>query len=88
MKPTAAGLCAVLIMCGCAEPTPTAAELDKIHARAVVLGDELADMIIEDNGGAVVRLRFDADVDLDLYVTDPLLDTTYLPGTKLASAGS
>ena len=67
----------VLVLSGCAEPPPTEQELAAIREHAGALSGDLADIAVDDRGGVVVRLIFDADVDLDLYVTDPLLDTTY-----------
>ncbi len=67
----------VFTLHGCAEPAPTTTELGTIQARAAELSNELSNTLRVDDSSIVVRLQFDADVDLDLYVTDPLLDTTY-----------
>jgi hypothetical protein len=40
-----------------------------------------------EGGGVVVRLAFGADADLDLYVTDPLLDTVYFARHETRTGG-
>lgn len=65
------------LVAGCAEPEAAPAEREAMAVRAEVLAGALADAPIEAHKGLVVRLMFDDNVDLDLYVTDPLLETVY-----------
>ncbi|MGK0258995.1 MAG: hypothetical protein ACI96M_002432 [Candidatus Azotimanducaceae bacterium] len=62
---------------GCAEPLPTEADIAVIDQQADHLAQTLAGEKLAQTSPVVVRLMFDSDVDLDLYVTDPLLDTVY-----------
>lgn len=66
-----------LLLAGCAEPEPTLEERGAIAARAGAIGQTLADRAAAPVEGLVVRLMFEENVDLDLYVTDPLLETVY-----------
>ncbi|MGE3464932.1 MAG: hypothetical protein AB7I04_23750, partial [Pseudomonadales bacterium] len=65
------------LLAGCAEPAPTADERAALTAEAGRLAGSLADLPVAAPDGLVVRLMFDEHVDLDLYVTDPLLETVY-----------
>lgn len=67
----------LLLALGCAEPQLTEAQLAVIDQQAEHLAQTLAGQALEQPMPIVVRLMFNSDVDLDLYVTDPLLDTVY-----------
>ena len=74
--PLLTALAGVLLF-GCAEPEPTVEAREAIAARAESLAASLAGGQVDRARGLVVRLMFESDVDLDLYVTDPLLETVY-----------
>ncbi len=84
------GLLIALCLTGCARPAVSEDEIALLQAQAAVLAQELA----EDNaaesseeGGIVVRLAFSDEADLDLYVTDPLLETVYFARHETRSGG-
>ena len=59
-------------------------------AALAVQADELAARLSvrsEDRRGLIVRLAFGAEADLDLYVTDPLLDTVYFARHESRTGG-
>ena len=60
------------------------AEQTKLE-EASVLRDQLAGS--EESGQLTVQLAFDSDVDLDLYVTGPLLETVYYANRESKSGG-
>ncbi|MCB1685790.1 MAG: hypothetical protein R3E82_02335 [Pseudomonadales bacterium] len=73
---------------GCAEPETSTEELRALEARATELAQLLSG---EESTGAdavVVRLKFDESVDLDLYVTDPLLETVYFARHESRTGGA
>lgn len=70
-------LWALALIGGCAEPLPTDEELRAIEERAGALARSLGELAEARAKGLDVRLMFEEDVDLDLYVTDPLLETVY-----------
>jgi len=72
---------------GCAESVPTEAALRTIEARAAFLAEQLSGEPVVGEDGVVVRLMFDKEVDLDLYVTDPLLETVYFARHESRTGG-
>ena len=67
------------IALGCASPRGVSSQPLEAHLRTAG---------IETPAGAlVVQLAFDASADLDLYVTDPLLETVYFANTPSRSGG-
>ena len=44
--------------------------------------------VVDDETGLIVRLAFGADTDLDLYVTDPQLETVYFANHESKSGGA
>lgn len=56
-------------------------------ARSVELAGELAGVPGQTGNGLVFRLAFDTAVDLDLYVTDPLLETVYFANLETQTGG-
>ena len=72
---------------GCAESVPTEAALRTIEARAAFLAEQLSGEPLAGEEGLVVRLMFDETVDLDLYVTDPLLETVYFARHESRTGG-
>ena len=49
--------------------------------------DEIETPDDEEQAGLLVQLVFSSDADLDLYVTDPLLETVYFANNKTRSGG-
>lgn len=82
---------AVVALAGCA--TPEADKLDlqmrldrRIEAVGVFLREAQA-MEPGEQEGLLVQLAFGAEADLDLYVTDPQLETVYFANQKSKSGG-
>lgn len=81
------------LLSGCAgrESDDASAELKvEFESRMLVLSDHLAGASSstgEDAGRLIVRLAFGGDVDLDLYVTDPQLETVYFANHQSKSGG-
>lgn len=58
-----------------------------LEARSAELAGELKEQRPPASEGVVVRLKFDDTVDLDLYVTDPLLETVYFARHESRTGG-
>jgi hypothetical protein len=87
---TPLGLFLVLAACGDQDAVQQrlAAALKE---RGVALEAELRrlnDEQVEDESGLLVQLAFGAEADLDLYVTDPLLETVYFANKEGKSGGA
>ncbi len=80
-------LAAAVLLSGCAPAPPTQGELSALEARAEGLASELSKATHDASAEVLVRLMFDAAVDLDLYVTDPLLDTVYFARHESRTGG-
>lgn len=82
---------AVVALVGCT--TPDADELDlqmRLDRRLEVVGVFLTEaqaLEPDEQAGLLVQLAFGAEADLDLYVTDPLLETVYFANRKSKSGG-
>ncbi|MBQ76458.1 MAG: hypothetical protein CMQ20_15740 [Gammaproteobacteria bacterium] len=80
----------LLLLAGCSNPeaeeAKQQAELDK---RGLELSAYLLDRDVQTElqEGLAVHLAFGAEADLDLYVTDPLLETVYFANRKSKSGG-
>ena len=80
----------LLLLAGCSDPE---AEEAKEQAELDKRGRELSaflldrDVQTELQEGLAVHLAFGAEADLDLYVTDPLLETVYFANRKSKSGG-
>lgn len=88
---TIATLCAALgLGCASAPPAPRPAPAWDAAASAAAerLEAALAAEPAEATGELVVRLAFEADADLDLYVSDPLDETVYYANTPVRSGGA
>ena len=79
---------AVLVLCGCSDPE--AEQLARQNDLAIQ-GDKLSSIlgyatprVTANEQSLTIQLIFGEDADLDLYVTDPLLETVYFakPGGK------
>jgi hypothetical protein len=84
---------AVVVLCAvsCSDPEALQSEL-QLHLEN--RGAELSILLNEANAGAIqrktgllVQLAFGAEADLDLYVTDPLLETVYFANHESKSGG-
>jgi hypothetical protein len=88
----AAVLLAIVLLSGCAESSQdSAAEAAALEKQA----DELAELLVQQvisgsefQDDVLVRLAFGAETDLDLYVTDPLLETLYFANHESKSGGT
>jgi hypothetical protein len=80
-----------LLALGCASapspPPPPPEWTDAWRAQAVLLADHLRALPLAPASQLVVRLAFPREVDLDLYVTDPQLETVYYANTPARSGG-
>ena len=88
--PTSRGVLAVGLIFGasaCARPDPSAADLAVLESQARALAADLEIPVLEGNKGIVVRLAFGEETDLDLYVTDPLLETVYFARHESRTGG-
>ena len=80
----------LLLLLGCSNPE---AEGTKHQADLDQRGSELSAYLLERDEqsevreGLAVHLAFDAKADLDLYVTDPLLETVYFANQSSKSGG-
>lgn len=77
----------LIVSGGCVESELTAEARQAIEAQAVELARTLAEETSAETEGIVVRLEFDENVDLDLYVTDPLLETVYFARHESRTGG-
>ena len=84
-------LALVLLPVSCSNPEAEQAEQrQRIAQRGAELGAALAQFNSRAAGettGLLVQLAFGAEADLDLYVTDPLLETVYFANHKSKSGG-
>jgi len=90
MAGTIATLVAALFACANAAPAPEAPPAWDSASSAAALALEAA-LVAEPAapaGELVVKLAFDADADLDLYVSDPLDETVYYANTPVRSGGA
>lgn len=87
----AAALLAIGLLSGCADSNQdAAAEAAALEQQAQVLADLLMQQVTSDpehRNTVLVRLAFGAETDLDLYVTDPLLETVYFANHEGKSGG-
>lgn len=75
------------ITAGCAEPEFSTEARQAIEAQALELARTLGEESSAETDGIVIRLKFDENVDLDLYVTDPLLETVYFARHESRTGG-
>jgi hypothetical protein len=82
---------AALLALGCASapppPPPPPDWSESLRAEAVELGDHLRALPVAPASELVVRLAFPREADLDVYVTDPQLETIYYANTPARSGG-
>ena len=84
---------AVVVLCavGCSNPEAAHKELQlRLENRSEklnVLLNEVNAQASKRETGLLVQLAFGAEADLDLYVTDPLLETVYFANHKSKSGG-
>jgi hypothetical protein len=80
-----------LLALGCASAPPPAPPppdwSDALREQAVALGDHLRALPVAPAPELVVRLAFPREADLDVYVTDPQLETVYYANTPVRSGG-
>jgi len=80
----------LLLLLGCSNPE---AKETKLQADLDKRGRGLSDYLLQKEAqteaqeGLTVHLAFEAEADLDLYVTDPLLETTYFANQLSRSGG-
>jgi hypothetical protein len=79
--------CLPAVCSGCAEPGSTEQELRTLETTAGILAKQLRADSVAGEQGVVVRLMFEESVDLDLYVTDPLLETVYFARHESRTGG-
>jgi hypothetical protein len=78
--------CLLVVLAGCVDSeSERAAMLEVAASRSAELEAALGDASVTD--GLVIKLVFDVAVDLDLYVTDPLLETVYFANHRTQSGG-
>lgn len=81
----------VLALAGCVTPEAGDPDLQmRLDRRSEALGAFLTETDVQKPGrqqGLVVRLAFGPEADLDLYVTDPQLETVYFANHKSKSGG-
>jgi hypothetical protein len=84
---------AVVLLCAvsCSDPEASQSEL-QLHlenrgAELSILLNEANANAIQRETGLLVQLAFGAEADLDLYVTDPLLETVYFANHESKSGG-
>lgn len=80
-------LLGLVIGAGCAKPALSEQEMALVKDEAVALAQALQDQTTAEPGAVVVRLAFGPEADLDLYVTDPLLDTVYFARHETRTGG-
>ena len=84
---------AVVVLCavGCSNPEAAQQELqlrlEKRGEELNVLLNEANSQASQDESVLLVQLAFGAEADLDLYVTDPLLETVYFANHESKSGG-
>lgn len=82
---------AVFALANCATPQADEADLQmRLDRRAQELGDFLTKVQARgsfDQKGLLVQLAFGPEADLDLYVTDPRLETVYFANHRSKSGG-
>lgn len=86
---TAIGFFAVLL--ACSDQDAKQQQQAALADRGVALESELRRMNeerVENESGLLVQLAFGAEADLDLYVTDPLLETVYFANKEGKSGGT
>jgi hypothetical protein len=83
----------VVVLCAvsCSDPEASQSEL-QLHlenrgAELSILLNEANASAIQRESGLLVQLAFGAEADLDLYVTDPLLETVYFANHESKSGG-
>lgn len=69
-------------------PPPPPDWNDALRAEAKALAERLRAEALAPASQVRVRLAFSRDVDLDLYVTDPTLETVYYANTPVRSGGA
>jgi len=83
------GVC--LLCCGCddskAEQERTARALEAEAVRLAGILERAAPPAGQSGNALVIRLQFNPDVDLDLYVTDPLQETVYFANHHSETGG-
>ncbi len=72
---------------GCAKPALSDVQLATLRAQAQALADNFEAPPAGGSTGIIVRLAFGEEADLDLYVTDPLLDTVYFARHESGTGG-
>ena len=78
------GIC---LMAGCGQSEPDRQEAQRVlQSQAAVLEKEL-DLAADSSPDLVFRLAFSPDVDLDIYVTDPMLETIYFANHRAKTGG-
>jgi hypothetical protein len=77
-----------LVVAGAGCAGPPAAETPAATRDAGSLAAALRAQDAAPPGALVVRLAFGAGADLDLYVSDPLLETVYFANTPTAAGGA
>ncbi len=90
MRPCRAAFAAFLLLACASTPPPPAPPPDWTQARraaASALTDRLRAEPPAQASALVVRLAFSTEVDLDLYVTDPRLETVYYANTPSKTGG-
>ena len=76
-----------LLVNGCAKPPTTDEQRAAVIAESLNLAASLQHQSESDQSGVVIRLAFGPEADLDLYVTDPLLDTVYFARHESRTGG-
>ena len=79
-------LLALVAGCGGSE-TDESEPLPRLTAEGKELGGQLSGTEGAQSKALLVQLMFDSDVDLDLYVTGPMLETVYFANHKSKSGG-
>lgn len=85
---------AILLMglAGCVDSDAERAEMRQVAFSSsaefqALLNEQPGEADADDGGAVVFRLAFDTAVDLDLYVTDPLLETVYFANHRTETGG-
>jgi uncharacterized protein YfaP (DUF2135 family) len=79
-------LLAQVVGCGGSEADESES-LRRLAAEGEALGGQLSGAQGVPSEALIVQLMFDSDVDLDLYVTDPMLETVYFANHKSKAGG-
>ena len=77
---------ALFLISGCDLVDP-AGQTGPVQEEAGILGDQLRSAPTAEGELLTIQLAFAADVDLDLYVTGPLLETVYFANHESKSGG-